>query len=45
VAFRTSNLRALRDRLVARRFTLSETDGRLIVPAEEASGVAVIFQA
>ncbi len=45
VAFRTPNLRALRDRLVARRFTLSETDGRLIVPAEEASGVAVIFQA
>jgi catechol 2,3-dioxygenase-like lactoylglutathione lyase family enzyme len=45
VAFRAPDLRALRDRLVARRFTLSETDGRLIVPAEEASGVAVIFHA
>jgi hypothetical protein len=45
VAFRTPDLSALRDRLVARGFSIGEMNGRLIVPAEEASGVAVIFQA
>ena len=44
VAFRTSNLGALRTRLVENGFTVNEVDGRLIVPAEEASGLAVMFE-
>ena len=44
VAFRTRALRALRERLVAHGFTVNEVRGRLLVPAEEASGVVMIFE-
>ena len=44
VAFRTSLLRALRERLVAHGFTINEVRDRLLVPAEKASGVAMIFE-
>ena len=44
VAFRTSNLGALRTRLAENGFTVNEAAGRLIVPAEEASGLAVMFE-
>jgi hypothetical protein len=44
VAFRTHDQAALRCRLHDNGFTVNEAGGRLIVPAEEASGVAVIFE-
>lgn len=44
VAFRTRDLDALRCRLAERGFTVNEVGKRLLVPAEEASGVAVIFE-
>lgn len=44
VAFRTLDLAGLRRRLLDRGFTVGESGGRLIVPAEEASGVAIIFE-
>jgi catechol 2,3-dioxygenase-like lactoylglutathione lyase family enzyme len=44
VSFRTRALRALRERLVAHGFTVNEVRDRLLVPAEQASGVAVIFE-
>jgi hypothetical protein len=44
VAFRTHDLTALRRRLAEHGFTVNDVGNRLIVPAEEASGVAVIFE-
>jgi catechol 2,3-dioxygenase-like lactoylglutathione lyase family enzyme len=44
VAFRTPDLRWLRDQLIARGFALGELKDRLIVAAEQASGVAVVFE-
>ena len=44
VAFRTNDLAALRGRLAGQKFTVFEREGRLIVPAEEASGVVVMFE-
>lgn len=45
VAFRTGDLAAQRARLSRTSIPFHEADGRLVVPAEEASGVAVIFEA
>ena len=44
VAFRTNDLPALRSRLTRNEFTLFEKDHRIGVPAEEASGVVVMFE-
>jgi catechol 2,3-dioxygenase-like lactoylglutathione lyase family enzyme len=44
VVFRTPDLPMLRDRLVANGFAVGEANDRLIVPAEQASGVAVVFE-
>ena len=44
VAFRTRRLDALRRRLSDGGFTVNEVGDRLLVPAEEASGIAVIFE-
>ena len=44
VTFRTQALRPLRQRLLAQGFTMNEVRDRLLVPAEEASGVAMIFE-
>ena len=43
VAFRAPDLNSVGDRLVANGFTITDVDDRLVVPAEEASGVAVMF--
>jgi catechol 2,3-dioxygenase-like lactoylglutathione lyase family enzyme len=43
VGFRTGDLKGTRDRLKANNFTVVEIGGRILVPAEEASGVALIF--
>lgn len=43
VAFRVAELAKMRERLRTQGFTVTEIDGRIMVPAEEASGVAVIF--
>ena len=43
VRFRTKDLKATRDRLKANNFTVVEIGDRILVPAEEASGVALIF--
>lgn len=44
VGFRTPDLAAQRKRLVAHGFAFSEAIGCLVVPAEQASGVAVMFE-
>ena len=44
VSFRTCNLAAQRKRLVDHGFAFSETIGCLVVSAEQASGVAVVFE-
>lgn len=44
VAFRCPNLAAQRQRLTGAGFTVSEAGGRLLVPAKEACGVAVLFE-
>jgi catechol 2,3-dioxygenase-like lactoylglutathione lyase family enzyme len=44
VAFRTRDQAALRRRLRDNGFAVNEVGGRLLVPAEEASGVAIIFE-
>jgi hypothetical protein len=44
VAFRTADLRKQRARLAAAGITAPEVNGRVLVPAEEACGVAVIFE-
>jgi hypothetical protein len=44
VSFRTRELAATRERLKANGFTVVEIGTRMIVPAEEASGVAVLFE-
>jgi Glyoxalase-like domain len=44
VAFRTSALAALRQRLDAHGFTVVELGERIMVPAEEACGVALLFE-
>ena len=43
VGFRTRELAATRDRLKSNGFTVIEIGGRVLIPAEEASGVAVLF--
>jgi catechol 2,3-dioxygenase-like lactoylglutathione lyase family enzyme len=43
VVFRTNSMAGLKDRLSGRGFSASETSDRILVPAEEASGVAVLF--
>ncbi len=43
VAFRTRALAGLKERLRSNGFTVGEANGRLLVPAEEASGVALLF--
>ena len=43
VAFRTAKLAATKARLQANDFTVAEIGERILVPAEEASGVALIF--
>ena len=43
VGFCTGDLKGTRDRLKANNFTVVEIGGRILVPAEEASGVALIF--
>ena len=45
VAFRTPDLAAQRARLTAAGIAVREANGRLLVPAEEACGVAVLFEA
>jgi len=45
VAFRTPDLAAQRARLAAAGITAREANGRLLVPAEEACGVALLFEA
>jgi catechol 2,3-dioxygenase-like lactoylglutathione lyase family enzyme len=45
VAFRVPDLVAQGARLAAAGFTVRSTDKRLLVPAEEACGVAVLFEA
>ena len=44
VSFRTPDLAAQRTRLSDHGFAFSEAIGRLVVPAEQASGVAVMFE-
>jgi catechol 2,3-dioxygenase-like lactoylglutathione lyase family enzyme len=44
VSFRTSDLAAQRKRLADNGFAFSEAIGRLVVPAEQASGVAAMFE-
>jgi catechol 2,3-dioxygenase-like lactoylglutathione lyase family enzyme len=44
VAFRTRDLAAQRRRLLDHGFTANEAGQRLVVPAEEASGLAIIFE-
>lgn len=44
VAFRCPNLADQRKRLRDKGFAWSEAHGRLVVPAEEASGVAILFE-
>lgn len=44
VSFRTPDLAAQRRRLSDHGFAFSEAIGRLVVPAEQASGVAVMFE-
>jgi catechol 2,3-dioxygenase-like lactoylglutathione lyase family enzyme len=44
VAFRTHDLAAQRRRLLDHGFTVNEVGQRLLVPAEEASGIAIIFE-
>ena len=44
VSFRTADLAAQRTRLLDHGFAFSEAIGRLVVPAEQASGVAVMFE-
>jgi catechol 2,3-dioxygenase-like lactoylglutathione lyase family enzyme len=44
VSFRTPDLAAQRKRLADHGFAFSEAIGRLVVPAEQASGVAVMFE-
>lgn len=44
VSFRTGDLAAQRRRLSERGFAFSEANGCLVVPAEQASGVAVLFE-
>lgn len=44
VSFRTRELAATRERLKAGGFTVVEIAERILVPAEEASGVTVLFQ-
>jgi catechol 2,3-dioxygenase-like lactoylglutathione lyase family enzyme len=43
VAFRTRDLEAVRKRLIEHRLGPAELAGQLVVPAEHASGVALIF--
>ena len=43
VTFRTPALAALKDRLTSRGFTVVAADDRILVPAEEACGVAMLF--
>lgn len=43
-AFRTRDLAAMADRLLRAGFTVNRIGGRLLVPAEEASGLAVLFE-
>lgn len=43
VGFRTRELAALRDQLKSNGFTVIEIGERILIPAEEASGVAVLF--
>jgi len=45
VAFRTRSTAGLKDRLTGNGFSTSEAGSRLLIPAEEASGVAVLFEA
>jgi catechol 2,3-dioxygenase-like lactoylglutathione lyase family enzyme len=44
VSFRTPDLAAQRMRLLDHGFAFSEAIGRLVVPAEQAGGVAIIFE-
>ncbi len=44
VAFRCPSLAEQRRRLTANGFAWSEAQGRLVVPAEQASGVAILFE-
>ena len=44
VAFRCPNLADQRKRLTDKGFAFAEAQGRLVVPAEQASGVAVLFE-
>jgi catechol 2,3-dioxygenase-like lactoylglutathione lyase family enzyme len=43
VAFRTMDLTALKDRLAGHGFTVTSIGDRILVPAEEAFGVAMVF--
>jgi len=44
VAFRCPNLADQRQRLTDNGFAFTEAQGRLVVPAEQASGIAVLFE-
>lgn len=44
VAFKTARLDEVRERLGAARIRYAAQDGRIVVPAEEALGVAVVFE-
>ena len=43
VGFRTADLTGTKDRLKANGFTVVETGSRVLVPAEQANGVALLF--
>jgi len=44
VALRSPNLAAQRERLTTHGFAFSEAKGRLVVPAEQASGTVILFE-
>lgn len=44
VVFRTRMMAGLKDKLAGCGFSVSEAQDRLLIPAEEASGVAVMFE-
>ncbi|MBT3534777.1 MAG: VOC family protein [Rhodospirillaceae bacterium] len=44
VTFKTSDLAALRERLTGQGFQIIVEPGRIVVPAEQASGIALVFE-
>ena len=44
VVFKSASMAGLKERLAGKGFTVGEVQDRLLIPAEEASGVAVLFE-